>query len=435
MLPVFWLVARDQAKACYILHVKMWHEEQSHLSDQKTFPKKSFGDYVYSKAVQPSDTHVDSFNRFLGKRKLAANDVNLESNIKEFRSPVGVNEQESKNGGHNRKSFAEQTTSSQQAKIDNNYGTDFLEFCLTSGADSGRNATDKLNDASLSVPNTSLCHEEAPFTTVMHVGENVMVLTQQARTCQIEANICSPLPESCKAVSVAVQSDIELRNSKRSRLSNHTTQDNVQQECCHLKFEHLVSVGNSDLGVEINRSNEDSIKSAYSQKDSKYETPYELKESGLCPNTIGTSNPRHTEDCKTLENEVQFRGSMLGFLSSKTYESNDQNDVRSTLKAASPEMKNLKNTSADDILSRNGSRPAILVEDGIVQHGGPSKANENVKLSSEKPVIIVTDQLWDGRVQLSSSVTVSAVAFFKRSSDALLINRFCIDTCAHVYNT
>lgn len=374
----------------------MWHEKQKNcrLSDQKTSPKKSFGDYVCSRVLPPSGNHVDSFNGFLGKRKVAAIDLTRESNNKEFRSPVGVNEQESKSDV---KSFAEQAASSQQfTNNDNIYGSDFLEVWSTNGADPRRNATDKQNNA-------SLCHKEVPSATSMPVGENVIVLTQQAQACQNEANITLPFPEACNAISVAVPSVI------KSRIGNHTKQDNLQQEFCHMESEYLVSVSKLNQGVQINGSTEDSDKSACSHK-----TPYELKHSGLFPNTIGTSNPVHTEDCKPLQNEVQCCGSMLG----KTYESDEQNHVRSQHKAASPEMKKSKNTSVDDILSKNGSRRDSLVRDGqkIVQHEGPSKADEIIKLSSGKPLVTVNDKLWDGRVQLSSSVTVSAVAFFERSS-------------------
>ncbi|XP_074373243.1 uncharacterized protein LOC141713638 [Apium graveolens] len=272
----------------------MWHEKQENfrLSDQKTSSNKSFGDYVYCKVIPPSGDHVDSFNGLSGKRKLAANDLTRESNIKEFRSPVGVNEQESKNGVE---SFAEQATSSQQYANNDNYGRDFPEVWSSNGVDSRRNATDKTNNASLS-------QKEAPSATTMPVGENVIVLTQQAPACQ-------------------------------------------------------------------------------------------------------------TEDFKPLQNEVQFCGSMLG----KSYENNEQNHVGSQHKAVSPEMKKSKNTSVDDNLSKNGSRHDSLVGDGekIVQDEGPSKADENSKLSSGNSLITVNNKLWDGRVQLSSSVTVSAVAFFQ----------------------
>ncbi|KAK1403512.1 SPOC domain-containing protein [Heracleum sosnowskyi] len=355
----------------------MWHEKQKdcRLSDQKTSPKKSFGDYVYSKVLPPSGNHVDSFNGLSGKRKVAAIDLTRESNIKEFRSPVGVNEQESKTGV---KSFAEQAASSQQfTNNDNNYGSDFLEVWSTNGADSRRNATDTNNG--------SLCHKEGPSATTMPVGENVIVPTQQARACQSEANISLPFPEACNILF-------------QSKFGNHTKQDNLQQEFCHMKSEYLVSVSNSKQGVLINGSTEDSDKSACSHK-----TPYEMKQSGLFPNTIGTSIPLHTEDCKPLQNEVQFRVSI------------DEQSHLKQHKAASPEMKKSKNTSVDDSLSKNGSRRDRLVGDGekIVQHEGPSKADENIKVSSGKPLITVNDKLWDGRVQLSSSVTVSAVAFFQ----------------------
>lgn len=396
----------------------MWHEKQKNcsLSDQTTSPKKSCEDYVYSKVLPPSGNHVDRFNGFSGKRKLAAIDLTRESNIKEFRLPVGVTEQESKHGVGLKKSFAEQTSSQQHTNHDN-YRTDFLEVWSTTGADSRKNSTDKSNDASLIVSAGSLPHKEAPSSTMMPVGENVMVPNQQAWACQYEAHRSLPLPESCNAISVAAQSVIESRNSVRSRLGNHTIQDNLQHELCSTKSEHLVSARNSIQGVQINGSTEDSNKRACSQKDYKHETPCELKQSGLCSNTIGTSNPPCTEqceNCETLQNEVQFRGSMLGFLSGNTYESDEQNHVRSQQKAVAPEMEN-SNTAVDDILSSNGSRPDTLVDDGqnIVQHHGPCKADENIKLSSENPMITVADKLWDGRVQLSSSVTVSAVAFFK----------------------
>lgn len=385
----------------------MWHEKQKNcrLSDQKTSPKKSFGDYVYGKVLPPSGNHVDSFSAFSGKRKVAAIDLTCESNVKEFRSPVGVNEEESKIGVHAKKLFSEQAPSSQHfTNNDNNYGSNFKEAWSTNGADSRRNATDKPNNASLSVLDDSLCHKEAPSATMMPVGKSVMVPTQQARDCQNEANISLPFPEACNAVSVAVPSVI------KSRFGSHTEEDYLQQEFCNIKPEYLVSVSNSNQDVQINGSTEDSDKSASSHK-----TPYELKQSGLFPNTIGTSNPLCTEDCKPLQNEVQFCGPMLGFLSGKTYESDEQKHVRSQPSAASPEMKKSKNTSVDDILSKNGSGRDSLVGDGqkIVQHEGPFKADENIKLSSGKPSVTVNDKLWDGRVQLSSSVTVSAVAFFQ----------------------
>lgn len=405
----------------------MWHEKHENfiVPGQATSPR---GDFLSSKILPPPQGNCDVDNIDGSSRKRKSKAIDLpgtgseycfpwESNRQEFSSIVGLNEQGSKDGVYlNQKKSAEQITSRQQFhNHEPHYQNDFPEVWSTSNVTSHGSGIDKVSDASLSVP----AHSSITTT----VGESIMVPNQQPWAChlssQTEAHRSLSFPESCNAGSNAARLGLDLQSLTRPRSRNCAIPDAMQQEICNSSSECLRPFETLHQG--FNHSNRFSEGLIGRSSD--------LPNAGMMA-FLGASLTEHSENRKTLQTELQFHSSPLGILLGNTYESKEQSPrdgiVKIKQKAAASEMEKSKNSLTKDFSSKNGSSPASIIENG--QKNDPIhvhlKVDETNKLSSGKPSSAVAEKLWDGRVQLSSSVTMSAVAFFKRSFQMILDIQF-----------
>lgn len=403
----------------------MWHEkhENFNVPGQATSPR---GDYLSSKILPhpPGNCDVDNIDGSSRKRKSKAIDLPgtgseycfpSESNRQEFSSILGLNEQGSKDGVYvNKKKSAEQSTSRQQFhNHEPHYQNDFPEDWSTSNVTSYGSGIDKVSGASLSVP----AHSSIMTT----VGESIMVPNQQPWEChlssQFEAHRSLSFPESCNAGSNAAQLGLDLQSLTRPRSQNCAIPDTMQQEICNSSSECLRPF--NTLHQCFNHSNR--FSEGLNGRSS------DLPNAGMMA-FLGASLTEQSENRKTLQTKLQCHSSLLGILLGNTFESKEQSPrdgiVKTKQKAAASEMMKSNNSLTKDFSSKNGISPTSIVENGqkndlIHTH---LKEDETNKLSSGKPSSAVAEKLWDGRVQLSSSVTMSAVAFFKSGEKLLDIN-------------
>ncbi|XP_059287835.1 uncharacterized protein LOC132041077 isoform X2 [Lycium ferocissimum] len=145
---------------------------------------------------------------------------------------------------------------------------------------------------------------------------------------------------------------------------------------------------------------------------------------------------------KSLHNEAQ---SFVGSFDNRVdnlFESRGRSHMEGDMKMKDLEAinkENIKSSLTDDLSSKDGYSPS-----NGVQHVGSNKSNhishrsdKKTRLPSNK-MSPAAEKLWDGSLQLNSSITVSVVAFFKRkgfaasniSTDKMKQNfSFCGDSC------
>lgn len=130
--------------------------------------------------------------------------------------------------------------------------------------------------------------------------------------------------------------------------------------------------------------------------------------------SLGTTASSEKAAKDLLANETQFGASHLQDGMEDDYKENlghREGNIRRMRKTGASD-KNCIQCSIKETSLRHGSRTSNVVFENI-QSDGLSKSYEKCKTLIRK--VALTDKLWDGRLLLNSSVTVSAVAFFKRS--------------------
>lgn len=150
-------------------------------------------------------------------------------------------------------------------------------------------------------------------------------------------------------------------------------------------------------------SSYEEIERAASLGSSQIQNPI-LSQNGV---QLGTSLPSGVTSRNISKNGEQVQGN--GFVKIKETEKvSDMKNLMHPLLESSPKI----------------SCPASTVESGqkTDQTPGSPISDEKSKLQFGKPASTVAEKLWDGSVQLSSSVVVSAVAFFKSGEKLLDTN-------------
>ncbi|XP_055822752.1 uncharacterized protein LOC129891416 isoform X2 [Solanum dulcamara] len=156
-----------------------------------------------------------------------------------------------------------------------------------------------------------------------------------------------------------------------------------------------------------------------------------LEQSLQCSNRSGSNNPSHRDILsggsaftdqkaggKSLLNEAQSFDNRVDNLLESRGRSHMEGDMKKDLKAIDKE--NIKSSLTDDLSSKDGHSPL-----NCVQHVESNKSNHSSERLDEKSRLPsnkmspAAEKLWDGSLQLNSSVTVSVVAFFK-SGEKLL---------------
>lgn len=171
--------------------------------------------------------------------------------------------------------------------------------------------------------------------------------------------------------------------------------------------------------VQPNRFSDGLNGSTCSKEDNKLESSFASMQSGHCLNNAGIVNlptlgmvPLGASIC-TEQDETKSR-----ICSSESKESQRVGDVKLKETTVASDMENLMNSLKEDISSKNGGCNDNKLANGQKndQSDGLPKLDESSISPCGKTVsTVAAEKLWDGSLQLNSSVTVSAVAFFKRS--------------------
>ncbi|OIS96954.1 PREDICTED: uncharacterized protein LOC109234306 [Nicotiana attenuata] len=165
-----------------------------------------------------------------------------------------------------------------------------------------------------------------------------------------------------------------------------------------------------------------------------------LEQSRQCSNSSGCNNPSSRDILssgvsasteqniggRSLHNEVQSSIGSLDNGVDNLLESRGGSHMEGDMKMKDLEVidkENIRSSLTDDLSSKDGHRPS-----NGVQHVESKKSNhssqrldEKSRLSSNK-MPLAAEKLWDGSLQLNSSVTVSVVAFFKSGEKLLDIS-------------
>ena len=171
--------------------------------------------------------------------------------------------------------------------------------------------------------------------------------------------------------------------------------------------------------VQPNRFSDGLNGSTCSKEDNKLESSFASMQSGHCLNNAGIVNlptigtvSLGASIC-TEQDETKSR-----ICSSESKESHRVGDIKLKETTVASDMENPTNSLKEDISSRNGgSNDNILAnrQKNDQRDGLPKLDGSSISPCGKTASTVAAEKLWDGSLQLNSSVTVSAVAFFKRS--------------------
>ncbi|KAA8522983.1 hypothetical protein F0562_009406 [Nyssa sinensis] len=297
---------------------------------------------------------------------------------------------------------------------------------------------EKINNASVSVPSQSL-HYKGPLID-MRIGETHTVSNQKPQACNMfsetETKKSLPFLNSHNVHMEKVQVDPRLQDLLSFAIKNNIVIDKIPLEILNTLSERLTPVEilqNSFL--QPNRFSDDLDGRTWSHEAKKLGISCEFRQSGQCSSNAGINDvptagktslgasvcTEQNENHGPSQNEVQFGSAPLGETCENKGGGHADDKIKIKEKTEASDTENLKNTLTEEFSPKNGDSPANIVGHG--QKNDPShgslKLNEKSKLQSGKAV---AEKLWDGSLQLNSSVTVSTVAFFKSGEKLLDIN-------------
>ena len=396
-----------------------WHEKQDNviLPGQITCSPKRFQGSHMEKKITPPPTgnyNVDFLAGLSGKRKSIAMDqagpfleycIPRDSKRQQASSLLGID-----------------LRGSTQEMDQFCYQNNFADTWQTSNGNIHSNGIENMRNGSSGFP-PQTSHYRPPFPSIaMPVGERYTYLNQQPQTCnlfgQTRAHNSVPFTDSRNAHMEKAEVDPCLQDSIHLGIKNAGTNKMSQQS----------SVQPSRFSDELEqRTNE-------------------LKRSGQFSNNarvndvqiVGTSSfgalqcTEQNDNNRLLKNEVQHKSSHhLGVKFGETSGNIEPNEATRT-----SDMENVKYHLTMEGSPKNGdnsansmgcgqkdnrSHGALKLDEKSKLNSGKAvstvaeKLDEKSKSNSGKAVSTVAEKLWDGSIQLSSSVTLSAVAFFKRS--------------------
>uniref|UniRef100_A0A5B7BGZ1 Spen paralogue and orthologue SPOC C-terminal domain-containing protein n=1 Tax=Davidia involucrata TaxID=16924 RepID=A0A5B7BGZ1_DAVIN len=431
----------------------MWHEKQENiiLSGQATCPPKSLqGPHMENKIIPPPSGNIDK--NFLGgssrKRKSAAMDppksvfeysIPWESNLQQASSLSGINIQGNAHGPclNQPKSVKPITFRHQFEKDQFHYQNDFAGTWPTSNENLLRSGIEKISNSSVSMPSQSL-HYKGPMID-MQIGETRTVSNQKPQACNMfgetETQKSYPFLTSCNVHAEKAQVDPRLQDLMSFGIKNHVVTDKMPLENLNTQSERLRPVEISRHSfLQPNRFSDDLDGRTWCREANKFGISCEFRQSGQHSSNAGINDVPTVGSTSlggsvcTEQNEVQFGSAPLGIHLGETCENKERghgdNNIKIKEKIEASNMENLKHTLTEEVSPKNGDSPTNIVGHGQnndLSHGS-LKLNEKSKLHSGKAASTVAEKLWDGSLQLNSSVTVSTVAFFKSGEKLLDIN-------------
>ncbi|XAR56061.1 hypothetical protein NMG60_11036363 [Bertholletia excelsa] len=248
----------------------------------------------------------------------------------------------------------------------------------------------------------------------------------------IKACFSLPFPEAYDVETGKGQNASHFEELMSLNVSNHFL-DQMQAGMCNMPCQSLRHTGVLQQNLFLpNKVSDDMGERICSQEDSQPRISCELGQNSgglnddLAPGAATLKSSictKQNQNHKLMQNGVQIGPTeCLGVGVGKIYESDGHGNASVKLKAESSEVKNLKLSFLE------GSPKNVCCSDNV-EYGpkndpthGSVKSDEKHKSHLGKSASVVAEKLWQGSLQLSSSVTVPAVAFFKSGEKLLDTN-------------
>jgi hypothetical protein len=307
-----------------------------------------------------------------------------------------------------------------------------------------KNGAEKISIASSSVLPQPFHYRVSPLSKVLD-GETPTVSNWRPQTydmfIQTKKHKTLPVLKSCAELAGEAEFGPGLQDVRNSECKNYFVKENQALEVCNSSsdlrplgpFQHSL-VKHDRLATDLDRK-ECSFQASQ-------DGTCDLKKSGQTSSSAGinvtsTVGPgsllapacveQKNENDMPLQNELQFASGALGIgLGDNCKKENGRghgdSNIQLVKKVEGSDVENCRH-SLEETSPRNGSCPAAVNIRHDLTHGS-LKSDEKRKLLVKKVAPTVAEKLWDGSLQLNSSVNVFAVAFFKRFIHLLLKVQF-----------
>ncbi|GMQ07149.1 hypothetical protein CsSME_00051472 [Camellia sinensis var. sinensis] len=435
----------------------MRHEKQENvmLPGQTCPPQRFQGDHTENRILRPPSGNfdVDSLGGSSRKRKStlmdqpgAISESNFQycspwkSNAEQANLLSGAQEEENTHGlCLNQTKAIEPTTSRHQFENDHfHHQNCYSGSWMTSNESFHGNGSKNMSNAFSHVPPHPLEYKGSFDSFNMQAGESVVVSNWQPQAHNMlglsEGYTSFPFSKPFDAHTGKVQGASHFEELMSFGIKNHAT-DQMALGMCNTPSKSVSAEILQQSFLKPKGHSDDMDRRTCSQENKESEISYELRQSSHCTNNGGINYVPTIEaaslgsslcieqnrNISLLQNEVQFGSSgSLGACLGKKFETEEQSlgdgSVKIKEKTEASDMMNLKHPLPEESSSKTAS-PANIVENG--QKSGP---DEKSKSHLGKAASVVSEKLWDGPLQLNSSVTVSAVAFFKSGEKLLDTN-------------
>ncbi|XP_059635155.1 uncharacterized protein LOC132277333 [Cornus florida] len=410
----------------------MWHggKESFFLPGQTNYPKRFQEAHMENKILPPppgGNHDIDFLGGLSKKRKFTVMDqpgaipcIPWESNVQQSSFVSRVTAQRNTHGPClNQENSVEPFTFRRKYEKDQfRYQNNIADTWQTSYGNTNRSEIDKISSPSLSMPPPFL-HYKGSFPSVnMSLGETFTASNRQPQAVNMldwnEAYKYSPFLKSNNGHTEKAQIDPGSQDSMSFGVKNHVVTNKVPLEMCNNVSECLrpMEILQQNF-LAPNRFSDDLNGSTCAQ---------ESRTVSLGALVCTEQNENHS----LLQNEVQLGNVALGNHLSDASENkggHEGGNIKTEDKTEVLDVDNFKSLLKEDF-SPNGHNPANVVEHGQkndLSHISP-KLDEKSNLHSGKAACTLAEKLWDGSLQLNSSVIVSAVAFFKSGEKLLDVN-------------
>ncbi|KAK3038064.1 hypothetical protein RJ639_032043 [Escallonia herrerae] len=424
----------------------MWHAKQQNivLPGQRASTPKRFQEACIGKMIHPPPS-VNYDNNFTGgsSRKRKSRDMDPPGATPEYRFPweskprdigsaLESNGQGNYVGVHfNQTESAEPGNLRQQFKNDQvHLRNDFLETWLISSTNFRRTGIDRISNDSLSLPPQYLQPKGPLLLRNSSVRETPMVpngQTQASYAGHSEDQRFLPFPKSGNRSSEKAHIAAHLHDLTGSEVNKSVFGDKLLQEMCNTMSEQLRPVENLHQHFFQPNMYSDGLKRRTFSREDKFES-VQLNQSGNCSNDAATGEPLNAEtsslgasvygDKRSLEHDVQINRAPLGnrfnYASQNKERIHGDGNMKIKETTTASDSEKLKYSVSEDIPSKNVGEIVGNDQKNDESHSFPI-SEEKSSLPSGTAASTVAEKLWDGYLQLSSSVTLSAVAFFRRS--------------------
>ncbi|KAK2965434.1 hypothetical protein RJ640_017074 [Escallonia rubra] len=428
----------------------MWHAKQENivLPGQTSSTPKRFLESHIGKMIHPPPS-VNYDNNFTGgsSRKRKSRDMDSpgatpeyrfpwESNPRDIGSALESNRQGNYVGVHfNQRESAEPGNFRQQFKNDQfHLRNDFPETWPISSMNFHRNGIDRISNDSLSLPPQYLQPKGPLPLRNLSVRETPMVPNGQTHASyagHFEAHRFLPFPKSGNQSSEKAHIAAHLQDLTGSEVNDSVFRDKLPQEMCHTTSEQLRPVENLHQPFFQRNMFFDGLNRRTFSREDKFES-VQLNQSGNCSNDAAIGEPPNAEtsslgasvygDNRSLEHEVQISRARFNYASQNKERIHGDGDMIIKEITTASDTEKLKYSVSEDIPSKKVGEIVGNDKKNDESHSSPI-LKEKSSLISGTAASTVAEKLWDGSLQLSSSVTLSAVAFFRRTFSHLFVEK------------